>query len=223
MRENLVVLIGTIGLYLIASFVIAISLLPAYFFVTFMLRFNNVFLTLFSIAFSYFIFGITLMIIVAAIIRMFRIYLKPGVYKIGLNKESLIWLLNSGFISLVRFTFLPFTRTNINVFFYKMLGAKIGKNVIINTTCIYDPHLIEIGDNTIIGGDAVIIGHSAEDGKLIVAPVKIGKNVTIGQYSVILPGAKIDDGTIIGAMSLVPKNKRVKKGFWGGVPIRKIR
>jgi len=223
MKENIVILLGTIGLYLIASFVIAISLLPAYFFVTFMLQFNNIFLTLFSLALSYFIFGSVLMIVVAAIVRIFRIYLKPGIYKIGLNKESLIWLLNAGFISLVRFVFLPFTRTNINVFFYKILGAKIGKNVIINTTGIYDPHLIEIGDNTIIGGDVIIIGHSAEGDKLIIAPVKIGKNVTIGQFSVILPGTVIEDNVIIGAMSLVPKNKRVKKGIWGGVPIRRIR
>ena len=213
---------GAIILYLIASLTIAISLLPSYFFVKFMLRFNNIFIFLFSLAFSYFIFGITLMIVVALIIRIFRIRLMPGKYKIG-SKESLIWLLNAGFISLVRFLFLPFTRNSINVLFYKLLGAKIGKNVIINTTCIYDAHLLEIGDNTVIGGDVAIIGHSAEGDKLIIAPVKIGKNVSIGQYTTILPGVVIEDNVIIGAMSLVPKFKRVKKGIWGGVPIKKLK
>jgi len=215
-------LLGALGLYLIASIIIAISLLPEYFFLKFIMSFNNLFLTLFSFVFSYFLFGIVLMIVVSLVIRIFRIYLKPGVYKIG-SKESFIWLLNAGFISLVRFLFLPFTRSNINVFFYKLLGAKIGKNVIINTTCVYDPHLLEIGDNSVIGGDAALIGHSAEGDKLIIGPVKIGKNVSIGQYTTVLPGAIIEDGAIIGAMSLVPKNKIVKKGVWGGVPIRRLK
>jgi acetyltransferase-like isoleucine patch superfamily enzyme len=213
---------GAILLYIIGSFIIAISLIPSYFLFMQFLKTENLFLILFGFAFSYFVFGIVLMFVVALVVRLFRIRLMPGTYKIG-GKESLIWLLNAGFISLVRFLFLPFTRSSINIFFYRLLGAKIGKNVIINTTCVYDVHLLEIGDNSVIGGDAAIIGHSAEGKKLIVAPVKIGKNVSIGQYTTVLPGAVIEDGVIIGAMSLVPKFKRVKKGVWGGVPIRRIK
>jgi acetyltransferase-like isoleucine patch superfamily enzyme len=214
--------VGAILLYIIGSVIIAISLIPSYFLFMQFLKTGNLFLILFGFAFSYFVFGIVLMFVVALVVRLFRIRLMPGTYKIG-GKESLIWLLNAGFISLVRFLFLPFTRSSINIFFYRLLGAKIGKNVIINTTCVYDAHLLEIGDNSVIGGDAAIIGHSAEGNKLIVAPVKIGKNVSIGQYTTVLPGAVIEDGAIIGAMSLVPKFKRVKKGVWGGVPIRRIK
>lgn len=221
-KEVLSRFFGAIILYLIGSSIMAISLFPSYLLVRKSLDTTNVFLILFVISFSYFIFGITLMFTVAIIIRVFRIYLKPGIYKIG-SKESLIWLLNAGLISLVRFLFLSFTRTSINNIFYRMLGAKIGKNVIINTTGVYDPHLLEIGDNTVIGGDAVVIGHSAEKDKLIIAPIKIGKNVTIGQYTTILPGVVIEDGAVIGAMSLVPKYKKVKKGIWGGVPIRRLK
>ena len=220
--NDILIFFGAIVLYFIGSLIIAISLLPSYFLFMQFLKTGNLFLMLFGLAFSYFVFGIVLMFVVAIVVRVFRIRLMPGTYKIG-GKESLIWLLNAGFISLVRFLFLPFTRSSINVFFYRLLGAKIGKNVIINTTCVYDPHLLEIGDNTVIGGDAVIIGHSAEGNKLIVAPIKIGKNVSIGQYATILPGSVIEDGAIIGAMSLVPKFKRVKKGIWGGVPIRRLK
>ena len=220
--ESLKVFSGAILLYLIASLLIAISLIPVYFFIKYILSLHMLFIFLFSLAFSYFIFGIVLMFLTTFIVRLFRIRLKPGVYKIG-SKESFIWLLNAGFISLVRFIFLPFTRSNINIYFYKLLGAKIGKGVIINTTCVYDPHLLEIGDNSVIGGDVALIGHSAEGDKLVIGPVKIGKNVSVGQYTTILPGAVIEDGTIIGAMSLVPKNKHVKKGVWGGVPIRRIK
>jgi len=220
--NDILIFFGAITLYLIGSFIIAISLIPSYFLFMQFFKTGNFFLILFGFAFSYFIFGIVLMFVVATVVRLFKIRLMPGTYRIG-GKESLIWLLNAGFISLVRFLFLPFTRSSINIFFYRVLGAKIGKNVIINTTCVYDPHILEIGDNTVIGGDAVIIGHSAEGNKLIVAPIKIGKNVSIGQYTTVLPGAVIEDGAIIGAMSLVPKFKRVKRGVWGGVPIRRLK
>jgi len=220
--NDILIFFGAILLYLIGSVIIAISLIPSYFLFMYFLQTENLFIILFGFAFSYFVFGIVLMFVVAIVIRAFRIRLMPGTYKIG-GKESLIWLLNAGFISLVRFLFLPFTRSSINIFFYRLLGAKIGKNVIINTTCVYDAHLLEIGDNTIIGGDAVIIGHSAEGNKLIVDPIKIGKNVPIGQYTTVLPGVIIEDGAIIGAMSLVPKFTRVKKGVWGGVPIRRLK
>ncbi|MEM0333096.1 MAG: DapH/DapD/GlmU-related protein [Candidatus Aenigmatarchaeota archaeon] len=221
-KETILKFFGAFFLYLIASLIMTFSLIPSFFLVKFALELNNIFFILFFFSLSYFVFGITLMIIVALIIRVFRIRLKPGIYKIG-SKESLIWLLNAGMISLVRFIFLSFTRSSINNIFYKIMGAKIGKNVIINTTGIYDPHLLEIGDNTVIGGDAIIIGHSAEGNKLIVAPIKIGKNVTIGQYTTILPGAIISDNVTIGAMSLVPKFKKIKKGIWGGVPIRRLK
>jgi len=217
-------LVGAFLLYILASLIISVSALPEYYLMKYVLTLSsgNIFLVIFFLALSYFIFGTVLMLVVAGIIRIFRIRLMPGVYKIN-SKESLIWLLNAGLISLVRFLFLPFTRTNINVIFYRLLGAKIGKNVIINSTCIYDPHLIEIGDNSIIGGDVALICHSAEGDKLIIDRIKIGKNVSIGQYTTILPGAVIEDGAIIGAMSLVPKNKRISEGVWGGVPVRRLK
>jgi len=221
-KEAILRFFGAVFLYLLASIIVAISLFPSYLLVKFALKLRNIFFLLFFFSFSYFVFGITLMLMVALIIRIFKVRLKPGIYEIG-SKESVIWLLNAGMISLVRFIFLSFTRSSINNIFYKIMGAKIGKNVIINTTGIYDPHLLEIGDNTVIGGDAIIIGHCAEGNKLIVAPIKIGKNVTIGQYTTILPGAIISDNVTIGAMSLVPKFKKIKKGIWGGVPIRRLK
>ncbi|MGC9059517.1 MAG: hypothetical protein ACP5H3_03905, partial [Candidatus Aenigmatarchaeota archaeon] len=74
---------GAFLLYTIASILIAISLIPSYFLVKFSLTLSNIFLKLFLIAFSYFVFGFFLMIIVALVVRIFNIRLKPGTYKIG--------------------------------------------------------------------------------------------------------------------------------------------
>ncbi|MCD6483070.1 MAG: hypothetical protein J7K83_02260 [Candidatus Aenigmarchaeota archaeon] len=71
---------------------------------------------------------------------------------------------------------------------------------------------------------ASIIGHVAEKGKLILKRVKIGNNVTIGQYTTVLPGTVIEDDVVVGANSLVPKNSVLERGWiYGGVPVRKIK
>jgi acetyltransferase-like isoleucine patch superfamily enzyme len=53
-------------------------------------------------------------------------------------------------------------------------------------------------------------------------PVKIGKNVTVGAMTLVLPGVEIGDGATVAAYSLV--NSSVRSGSTvGGVPIREIK
>ena len=58
----------------------------------------------------------------------------------------------------------------------------------------------------------------------IIGNVKIGKNCTIGTQTIVMPGAIIGDGTIVGACSLVTKNKKLEpNSLYLGVPARKVR
>jgi acetyltransferase-like isoleucine patch superfamily enzyme len=105
-----------------------------------------------------------------------------------------------------------------------MLGAKIGKNVQINSKFIFDASLLEIGDNAVIGGGAIIIAHQVERGMLKLHRVKIGNDVTIGSNSIITPGCEIGDKAIIGAGAVLLKNSKVgPHSVWYGVPARNMR
>ena len=107
--------------------------------------------------------------------------------------------------------------------YLRLMGAQLGDRVIVNTSQLYDIDLLDIGDDTMIGGDAVIMAHSAQEGRLTVAPVRIGRGVTIGHMAVIHGGVEIGDGAIVGAMALVPRNTRIPPGErWGGVPARPL-
>jgi acetyltransferase-like isoleucine patch superfamily enzyme len=125
---------------------------------------------------------------------------------------------------LVRYTCVNFIRvTPLLSLFHRMMGMRIGRRVLINTAIIADSNLIEIGDDTMIGGDATVVAHSAERGMLVMAPVKIGKRVTIGLMSVVFPGVTIGDDAVIASHAVLPKGTRVGAGeIWGGVPARKI-
>jgi len=112
----------------------------------------------------------------------------------------------------------------IKSFYLSLIGCKIGKNVFLaGEEWIADPCIIEIGDNTMIGGRALITGHLAED-KLKIKKVKIGKNCLVGGEAFIMPGVIIEDNVVIGAKSLITKGKKLSKGkIYAGIPAKEIK
>jgi acetyltransferase-like isoleucine patch superfamily enzyme len=68
-----------------------------------------------------------------------------------------------------------------------------------------------------------LVCHSAERGRLVTAPVRIGSRVTIGLMAVVFPGCVIGDGAMISAGSVLSKGTRVGPGeIWAGVPARRV-
>jgi acetyltransferase-like isoleucine patch superfamily enzyme len=107
---------------------------------------------------------------------------------------------------------------------YRKTGMKIGSNVSIfgSNLDIFFPELIEIGDNSVIGNMTAILTHELFSNGCRKGAVKIGKGVTVGGMSLIMPGIEIGDGATVAAYSLV--NKSVEPGsLVGGVPIKRIR
>lgn len=93
-----------------------------------------------------------------------------------------------------------------NVFFFKLIGVSIGKNVQLMPSPGFDfffPELIKVGDGTIIGMDCLILCHEFTTDEFKYGGVTIGKNVLIGARSVILAGVKIGDNSIVPANTLV--------------------
>ena len=125
---------------------------------------------------------------------------------------------------MVRFSFINWIRaTPFNVFFYRVMGMKVGARAQINTAVVADCNLISVGDDTVIGGDVTLIAHSVEGPNLVTAPVKIGNRVTVGLMAVIMPGCEIGDGAILAANAVLKKGTIVGPGeIWGGVPAKKI-
>ncbi len=163
-----------------------------------------------TLAGGYFIFGLTL-IFAASIARvLLGLHVKEGVHSVG-SPQMLKWMMVSALYITMRFIFLDFMLlTPFCALFYKLMGAKLGKNVQINSTRVGDISLLEIGDNSVIGGNATVICHSFEKKGLLVEKVRIGRNVIVGLNSIILPGVEIGDNSVIAAGAVVPKNTKIE-------------
>ena len=177
-----------------------------------------------TLSLCFFIFGISLLFVVGIIFRMLPIKPKPGIYPIA-SLQTIKWGLCGAFLKLVNVAFLNMiTPSFLNVIYFRMVGAKVGKNVQINSISVNDPWLLEIGNNSVIGGGASINCHTVEGGRLILEKVKIGKNCTIGAQSLVWPGCDIGDGSILSTKSVLKKRSKVgKKQIWKGNPAQNIR
>ena len=107
---------------------------------------------------------------------------------------------------------------------YRLIGVRVGDHVSTGLGAVLDvfcPQLIEVGRNSIIGYNSVILAHEFLMDELRTGPVKIGESVMIGANVTVLPGVLIGDGAVVSACSLV--NSDVPAGaVYGGVPARPL-
>lgn len=177
-----------------------------------------------SLGVMYFLFGYSLLLFIVFFRCTFNIK-SPKTSCFKWSKDVFVFAAYHGMLATAQFFILPFFRgTVVIIWFYRGMGASIGKNTFINTIKISDCNLISIGDNCIIGGDVIINGHSAEKDFLLKGNVTIGNNVTIGASTTILCGAVIEDNVIVGANSLILKDQTLKaNSIYGGVPVKFLR
>lgn len=163
----------------------------------------------FAFVAGYFFSGAMLMLLVSLIRVTFRLQLKEGEFDAS-SPEIFKWLFVNLFFLAVKVAFMDFILlTPYCALFYRFMGAKIGRDVMINSKNVHDISLLEIGDNAVIGGNATVIAHSFERGGLKLKKVKIGKNAIIGLNAVVLPGVEIGDNAVIAAGAVVPKDTQV--------------
>lgn len=108
---------------------------------------------------------------------------------------------------------------------YRLMGAKIGRNVCLSPDVHIDPlfpELVYIEDNVILGWGVTLPAHDINQDKLILGRIKICKNSIIGGYAQIRAGVTIKRNAIIGARSYVNKDIQSHE-FSAGVPAKVIR
>ena len=173
---------------------------------------------------GFFVFGVALMFVLPLVKFVCRF--KPRVGEIPIHDFRIwSWYNVNGMQFMFNTVFGRFARaTTLYPVFLRMMGAKIGRDVVFNTQHVYDLDIISVGDKTVIGANASILGHVGEKGKLVRAPITIGKNCTIGQYANVFPGVTMGDNCHVGAMSLVPKGSTLDaNAVYVGIPVRKVR
>ncbi|CAI7564259.1 unnamed protein product [Penicillium crustosum] len=88
------------------------------------------------------------------------------------------------------------------ILFYRLVGAKIGKNVTMSASAkLGEYDLIEIGDNVVLDTCVCRPFGVERNTSMLLKRIRIGKDSSIGIKSVVAPGADIPENTCIGPNS----------------------
>jgi len=232
MTNQLTYSIGMLFVYTFYGAVLGISLMPSSFIiykVFGLLDFSSLYHFLIftiTIGASLYLFFIVALLVFGIVERILVIGFKPGKYSTS-SFTFIRWLIYSGLHILLLNTVLPFMAgSSFAKVFYRILGAKIGKNTFINTRGLHDAYLLEIGDNVVIGGETDISCHIFEGNSLILGKIKIGSNTLIGTHCYIMPDVTIGNKCNIGLYSYVRKKRNIEDGSMimavPGVSARKV-
>ncbi|MFF5793583.1 Pls/PosA family non-ribosomal peptide synthetase [Paeniglutamicibacter sp. NPDC012692] len=106
--------------------------------------------------------------------------------------------------------------------YLRALGAKIGHDVALFSTSVpMCTDLLTVGDGTVIRKDCVFKGYRADRGVIQVGPVTLGKNVWVGEQTVIDIYTEMGDNSQLGHSSALHRGQSVPANeSWHGSPGR---
>jgi non-ribosomal peptide synthetase-like protein len=97
--------------------------------------------------------------------------------------------------------------------YLRLMGARIGRNVIMSCRCApVCTDLVTIGDNTIVRNDTILLGYRAQSNFIHIGPVAIGSNAFVGEASVLDIDTAMGDNTQLGHASSLQSGQRVPNG-----------
>jgi len=108
---------------------------------------------------------------------------------------------------------MAFTGTPIYNAYLRLMGARIGRNVVISSR--HPPvcaDMVSIGDNTILRKDTIVLGYRAQSNFIHIGPVEFGSNVFVGEASVIDIDTAMGNDTQLGHASSLQSGQRVPDG-----------
>ena len=113
-----------------------------------------------------------------------------------------------------------FAGSPIYVLYLRLLGAKIGKGVVIFSRKVPAcPDLLTVGDNTVIHKDSSLLCYRARGGIIEMGPVTLGRNVLVSERTTLDIGTSMGNDTQLGHASSLQTSQEVPDGeVWHGSP-----
>jgi non-ribosomal peptide synthetase-like protein len=116
------------------------------------------------------------------------------------------------------------TGTPFLCWYFRLLGARIGRRVYMETTDLSEFDLAHIGDEAALNADCTIQTHLFEDRIMKMSVVEIGPRSNVGAASLVLYDTRMEEGSALGDLSLLMKGEVLPAGSrWEGIPARRLK
>ncbi len=115
----------------------------------------------------------------------------------------------------------PLTGTPFACWYFRLLGAKIGRRVYLETTDFSEFDLVRIEDEAMLNADCTIQTHLFEDRVMKMDVIHLGARCKVGAGSLVLYDTRIEASAALGDLSLLMKGEALPAGTeWEGIPAR---
>jgi non-ribosomal peptide synthetase-like protein len=106
--------------------------------------------------------------------------------------------------------------------YFRLLGAKIGRRVYMETTDLSEFDLVRIGDEAALNADCTIQTHLFEDRVMKMSNIHIGPRAAVGAGSLVLYDTVLQEGAALGDLSLLMKGETLPaRTRWEGIPAQR--
>ena len=104
--------------------------------------------------------------------------------------------------------------------YMRAMGAKVGRDVWLETMAVTEFDVVTIGDGCAINRYAVIETHLFHDRLMRIGPAEMAAGSTLGPESALLLDARLGEGCVVGGRSVVLRGEELPAGTrWHGVPV----
>ena len=111
----------------------------------------------------------------------------------------------------------------LDILAYKLFGMKISAKTAVFDAWV-DTEFIEVGKNVTIGQASIVLGTMVTRDWLIIKKTVLKDNVVVGGYSVVAPGTTIEENTVLGAASSTLVGQTLESGWiYLGSPAKKFK
>jgi non-ribosomal peptide synthetase-like protein len=105
--------------------------------------------------------------------------------------------------------------------YLRALGARIGRNVVIDNISVAVPELLTVADGASMGAFVNLENARVEGGRLFVGPIKVGREAVVDSYAVLENDTAIGDHSRLKGQSALAAGRSIPAGeVWEGAPAR---
>ena len=113
------------------------------------------------------------------------------------------------------------TGTPFAAWYLRLMGAKIGKRVYLETTDFSEFDLVRIGDDVALNNACTLQTHLFEDRVMKMSSIEIAARARVGTGTLVLYDTRMEAGSSLGDLSLLMKGETLPAGTrWEGIPAR---
>ncbi|WJZ03700.1 Pls/PosA family non-ribosomal peptide synthetase [Corynebacterium freiburgense] len=164
--------------------------------------------------FAFVLYALTTFILV----RILSLGLTPGIHPVRSSQGLRSWAITR-LMDEARQHLFPIYASQITPLWFRMLGARIGREVEISTT-VAIPRFLEVKEGSFLADDTLVGGYALGHGWLLTGNNQVGKRSFLGNSGVLPPGIKLRKDSLVAVLSLTPKRSKAKSNWWGSPPER---